>query len=123
MNGFIPPLPYTPIETHWDFIFFFFCFFHSVLLLLLLLLITLEPVTGRSVRTSPLQTNHFYKEGKESDNWVELKVSVLEIIEKCREAESSEVKSYLTWSVAKCNKVKWKKHSEVEWGEVKCSAV
>ena len=37
---------------------------------------------------------------------------MLEIIEKCREAESSEVKSlkevksYLTWSVAKCNKVK-----------------
>ena len=56
---------------------------------------------------------------------------MLEITEKCREAESSEVKSlkwseksYLTWSVAKCNKVKWSevnKQSEVEWGEVKCS--
>jgi len=37
---------------------------------------------------------------------------VLEIIEKCREAAYSEVKSlklreiYLTWSVAKCNKMK-----------------
>jgi len=31
---------------------------------------------------------------------------VLEIIEKCREAESSEVKIYLTWREAKCNKVK-----------------
>jgi len=31
---------------------------------------------------------------------------VLEIIEKCREEESSAVKSYLTWRVAKCNKVK-----------------
>jgi len=37
---------------------------------------------------------------------------VLEIIEKCREAvfsevkSLSEVKSYLTWSIAKCNKVK-----------------
>ena len=37
---------------------------------------------------------------------------MLEIIEKWREAEYSEVKSlklresYLTWSVAKCNKVK-----------------
>jgi len=25
------------------------------------------------------------------------------------------------WSVAKWNKVKWTKQSEVEWGEVKCS--
>jgi hypothetical protein len=31
---------------------------------------------------------------------------VLEIIEKCREAECSEVKSYLMWREAKCNKVK-----------------
>ena len=31
---------------------------------------------------------------------------MLEIIEKCREAGSSEVKSYLMWSVAKCNEVK-----------------
>jgi len=35
---------------------------------------------------------------------------VLEIVEKWREAEysevKSEVKSYLTWSVAKCNKMK-----------------
>jgi len=31
---------------------------------------------------------------------------VLEITEKCREVESSELKSYLTWSIAKCNKVK-----------------
>jgi hypothetical protein len=28
---------------------------------------------------------------------------------------------YLMWRVAKCNKVKWMKQSEVEWGEVKCS--
>jgi len=32
---------------------------------------------------------------------------VLEIIEKCREAVSSEVKSYLMWRVVKCNKVEW----------------
>jgi len=31
---------------------------------------------------------------------------VLEIIEKWIEAQSIEVESYLTWSVAKCNKVK-----------------
>ena len=31
---------------------------------------------------------------------------MLEIIELCREVKSSEVKSYLTWNVAKCNKVK-----------------
>ena len=31
------------------------------------------------------------------------------------------MKSYLTWSVTKCNEVKWKKQSEVEWGEGKCS--
>ena len=31
------------------------------------------------------------------------------------------MKSYLMWSVVKWNKVKWTKHSEVEWGEVKCS--
>jgi hypothetical protein len=30
-------------------------------------------------------------------------------------------KIYLAWRVAKCNKVKWTKQSEVEWGEVKCS--
>jgi len=46
---------------------------------------------------------------------------MLEIIEKWREAKSSEVKIYLMWSVAKWNKVKWMKQSEVEWGEVKCS--
>jgi len=46
---------------------------------------------------------------------------MLEIIEKCRKAKSSEVKIYLMWSVAKWNKVKWTKQSEVEWGEVKCS--
>ena len=28
------------------------------------------------------------------------------------------MKSYLTWRVAKCNKVKWTKQSEVEWNEV-----
>ena len=43
---------------------------------------------------------------------------MLEIIERCRKAKSSEVKSYLMWSVAKWNKVKWTKQSEVEWGEV-----
>ena len=31
---------------------------------------------------------------------------MLDIIEKCREEESSEVKSYLTWGVANCHKVK-----------------
>ena len=46
---------------------------------------------------------------------------MLEIIEKCRKAKTSEVKIYLMWSVAKWNKVKWTKQSEVEWGEVKCS--
>jgi len=46
---------------------------------------------------------------------------MLEIIEKCRKAKFSEVKIYLMWSVAKWNKVKWKKQSEVEWGEVKCN--
>jgi len=46
---------------------------------------------------------------------------MLEIIEKCRKAKSSDVKIYLMWSVAKWNKVKWTKQSEVEWGEVKCS--
>jgi hypothetical protein len=29
---------------------------------------TLEQITGRSVRKSPIQTNHLQKEGKESDN-------------------------------------------------------
>jgi len=46
---------------------------------------------------------------------------MLEIIEKCRKAKSSEVKIYLMWSVTKWNKAKWTKQSEVEWGEVKCS--
>ena len=46
---------------------------------------------------------------------------MLEIIEKCRKAKFSEVKIYLMWSVAKWNKVKWTKQSEVEWGEGKCS--
>ena len=46
---------------------------------------------------------------------------MLEIIEKCRKANSSEMKIYLMWSVAKWNKVKWTKQSDVEWGEVKCS--
>jgi len=54
---------------------------------------------------------------------------VLEIIEKCREAEYSEVKS-VKWSEnlsnMECNEVqesevKWTKKSEVEWGEVKCN--
>ena len=54
---------------------------------------------------------------------------MLEIIEKCREAESSEVKS-LKWSEKLPNvegsevqwsEVKWTKQSEAEWGEVKCS--
>ena len=44
---------------------------------------------------------------------------MLEIIEKCRNAKFSEAISYLMWSVAKWNKVKWTKQSEVEWGEVK----
>jgi len=43
-----------------------------------------------------------------NDTWVELKGSVLEIIEKCTEAESSEVKS-LRWS---------EKVSNVEGSEV-----
>jgi len=43
---------------------------------------------------------------------------MLKIIEKCRKAKSSEVKIDLMWSVAKWNKVKWTKKSEVEWGEV-----
>jgi len=46
---------------------------------------------------------------------------MLEIIEKCREAKPSEVKSHLIWSVTKWNKVKWSERSEVEWGKVKCS--
>ena len=54
---------------------------------------------------------------------------MLEIIEKCREAECSEVESYQMWLEAKCNKVKWSEVNEtsevnesieVEWGEVKC---
>jgi len=44
---------------------------------------------------------------------------VLEIVEKCREAVSSEVKSYLTWRVAKCNKVKRSERSKVKWNEAK----
>ena len=48
---------------------------------------------------------------------------MLEIIENCREAESSEVKRYVTWSVAKCNKAKWSERSKVKWNEVKWSAV
>ena len=58
-------------------------------------------------------------EGKESDNWVEFKRKL-----KCagnHRNVKSEVKNHLIWSVAKWNKVKWKKQSEVEWGEVKCS--
>ena len=36
---------------------------------------------------------------------------------------SEKLSNYLTWRVAKCNKVKWSERSksEVEWGEVKCS--
>jgi hypothetical protein len=34
---------------------------------------SLEPVTCRSVRNSPLQTNYIQKEDKESDNRGELK--------------------------------------------------
>ena len=54
---------------------------------------------------------------------------MLEIIVKCREAVSSEVKS-LKWSEKLYNvegsevqesEVKWTKQSKVEWGEVKCS--
>ena len=45
---------------------------------------------------------------------------MLEIIETSRKAKSSEVKSYLMWSVAKWNKVKWTKQNEEEWDEVKC---
>ena len=44
---------------------------------------------------------------------------MLENIEKCREAKSTEVKSYITWSVAKCNKVKWSERSKVNWNEMK----
>jgi len=43
---------------------------------------------------------------------------MLEIIEKCRETESSEVKSYLTWSVAKRNEVKCSERSKAKWTEV-----
>ena len=48
---------------------------------------------------------------------------MLEIIDKCGKAKSSEVKIYLMWSVAKWKKGKWTKQSEVEWGEMKCSIV
>jgi len=47
----------------------------------------------------------------------------METIEKCREAESSEVKSYLTWSVAKCNKVKWSEVNEANWSVMRWSEV
>ena len=32
---------------------------------------------------------------------------------------ASEVKSYLTWRVAMCNKVKWSERSKVKWNEAK----
>ena len=48
---------------------------------------------------------------------------MLEIIEKCIEEEYSEVKSYLMWSVVKCNKVKWSERSKVKWNELKWSEV
>ena len=34
---------------------------------------------------------------------------------------ASEVKSYLTWRVAMCNKVKWSERSKVKWNEAKWS--
>ena len=54
---------------------------------------------------------------------------MLEIIEKCREAEFREVKSLrrseklsnVEGSEVQQSEVKWTKQSEVEWGEVKCS--
>jgi len=52
---------------------------------------------------------------------------VLEIIEKCREAKSSEVNvksevKNLKWS-EKLSNIKWTERSKVKWNEVKWSAV
>jgi hypothetical protein len=38
INGFIPPLPYTPIGTHWDFTFFIFPQFIMIIITILIII-------------------------------------------------------------------------------------
>jgi len=79
----------------------------------------------------PCKPITFKKKGTESDNWVELKGSkVCWKSSKSVEKRSvmkwkvwSEVKSYLTWSVAKSNEVKWSEVNEAKWSGMRWSEV
>ena len=96
----------------------------------------MEPVTGRSVRNSPLQTNHFWREDKESDNSVEWKGSKVcwkssksvekRSLVKCK--VKSEVK-ILKWSEnviqykVQRSEIKWNEGNEAKWGGMRWSEV